>query len=56
MREHGIDFPDPTFEANGGARVRIGKGSGIDPDSPKFQEAQKACQRTMPGLEGGDEK
>ncbi len=56
MREHGIDFPDPTFEANGGARVRIGRGSGIDPESPKFREAQKACESTMPGPEGGDEK
>ncbi len=23
MREHGIDFPDPTFTADGSARVRI---------------------------------
>jgi hypothetical protein len=56
MREHGIDFPDPTFEANGGARVRIGRGSGIDPESPKFQEAQKACQSTMPGPDREDEQ
>jgi hypothetical protein len=47
MREHGIDFPDPTFDANGGAQVRI-KGKGLNPDSPKFQAAQKACQKTMP--------
>ena len=26
MREHGIDFPDPKFEPDGGARVKIGKG------------------------------
>src|SRR4051812_33842877 len=25
MRDHGIDFPDPQFDANGGARVKIGK-------------------------------
>src|SRR3954447_14610630 len=23
MREHGIDFPDPIFDENGGARVKI---------------------------------
>jgi hypothetical protein len=48
MREHGIDMPDPTFGANGEAQIRIGPGSGINPDSPKFQEAQKACESTMP--------
>ena len=25
MREHGIDFPDPQFDANGGAQIQIGK-------------------------------
>jgi hypothetical protein len=45
MREHGIDMPDPTFDSNGGATMRIGKGSGIDPNDPSFQRAQKACQK-----------
>jgi len=53
MREHGIDFPDPTFDENGGAQVRIRRGSGIDPESAKFQTAQKACESKMPQL-GGD--
>ena len=44
MREHGIDMPDPTFGENGRAQVRIGKGSGIDPESSKFEEAQDACR------------
>jgi len=49
MREHGIeDFPDPTFDENGGAQIRIDKRSGVNPESPKFQEAQKACESTMP--------
>ena len=49
MREHGIeDFPDPTFGENGGAQIRIGKGSGIDPEDPEFQEAQEACEELMP--------
>ncbi len=49
MREHGIEnFPDPTFGENGGAQIRIGKGSGIDPDDPDFKEAQEACADLMP--------
>jgi hypothetical protein len=52
MREHGINFPDPQFDANGGARVKIGKGSGIDPNSPKFQAAQKQCAEFMPKRDG----
>jgi len=55
MREHGIDFPDPTFGANGEARVRIGRGSGIDPESAKFKAAEKACESTMPKPPGGGE-
>ena len=48
MRSHGVpNFPDPTFQTgpNGGVGVgiRIGNNSGIDPNSPAFQEAQKAC-------------
>jgi len=55
MREHGIaNFPDPTFDENGGAQIRIGRGSGINPESPKFQAAQKECEKTMPELDGDD--
>jgi hypothetical protein len=43
MREHGIDFPDPTFGEDGDARIRIRPGSGVDPDDPDFREAQEAC-------------
>jgi hypothetical protein len=48
MRSHGVsNFPDPTFQTgpNGGVGVgiRIGNNSGIDPNSPAFQAAQKAC-------------
>jgi hypothetical protein len=58
MREHGIDFPDPQFDENGGARIKIGKG--LNPESAKFQAAQKACEKTMPkgpstATAGGDE-
>jgi hypothetical protein len=49
MREHGIDFPDPTFDAEGGARVRIGGGNGgkLEPDDPKFKAAEEACGDLM---------
>jgi hypothetical protein len=57
MRSHGVPkFPDPSF-SNGEVQLTIGRsGSGIDPRSPQFQEAQKACQRLAPGpkpLAGG---
>jgi hypothetical protein len=59
MRTHGVpSFPDPEFSHGGGAvRIRIGsarKGgpSGIDPSSPEFQTAQKACQSIMGGPKG----
>ena len=45
MRSHGVpNFPDPQFQSGpgGGIGVRIG-GAGINPNSPAFQAAQKAC-------------
>jgi hypothetical protein len=48
MREHGIDFPDPTFGENGQVKQRIG--GNIKPTDPKFQAAMKACGG---GLIGG---
>jgi hypothetical protein len=55
MRSHGVpNFPDPEFhQGGGGVRVRIGgKGSGIDPNSPQFKAAQKACRSDLPGPKG----
>jgi hypothetical protein len=52
MREHGIDFPDPTFGENGQATIRIGKGSGVDPDDLKFKKAQEECADKAPKLGG----
>lgn len=44
MRAHGLlSFPDPT--SNG---IRIGPNSGIDPRSPRYQAAQKACAKYSP--------
>jgi hypothetical protein len=62
MRTHGVpSFPDPEFlhsGGGGGVQIRLGgkKGgpSGIDPNSPQFQAAQKACQSFGPkGAPGG---
>lgn len=51
MRENGVpDFPDPMFDENGGAQIKIGKG--LDPEGPAFQKAMKACEKTMPGMRG----
>ncbi|MDX6473556.1 MAG: hypothetical protein QOK22_2372 [Gaiellaceae bacterium] len=49
MRSHGVPkFPDPQFSA-GSTRIKIG-GNGVDPRSPAFQAAQKACASALPGL------
>jgi hypothetical protein len=47
MRAQGITkFPDPTTKG-GGVGIHIG-GPGLDPNSPQFQAAAKACK--MPGF------
>jgi hypothetical protein len=53
MRSHGVpNFPDP--QVSGGAiGLRIGANSGINPRSPQFQAAQRACRNDMPGPKGG---
>jgi hypothetical protein len=54
MREHGIDMPDPQFDADGGGRFSIALGTlgggGIDPEDPAFQDAQEACSEEV-GME-----
>jgi len=45
MREHGVDMPDP--KPDGGLVLQAGPG----PESPKFKEAQQACQSLMPALD-----
>jgi hypothetical protein len=49
MRAHGIsDYPDPTSK---GIRISIRKGmpSDLDPNNPRLQSAEKACQHLAPG-------
>jgi hypothetical protein len=49
MRAHGIsDYPDPT---SNGIRIPVRKGmpSDLDPNNPRLQSAEKACQHLAPG-------
>jgi hypothetical protein len=60
MRSHGEpNFPDPKVSANS-VGFSLGPSSGISPQSPQFQAAQKACQSFLPGggraLSGGAKK
>ena len=48
MRDHGVDMPDPDFSGDG-AVIMQGPGS-INPDDPKFQEAQEACEGILGDL------
>jgi hypothetical protein len=42
MRTHGLpNYPDPTFSGNG--MTQRSGGPGMNPRSPAFQQAQKAC-------------
>ncbi|NDU77216.1 hypothetical protein GWI34_32025 [Actinomadura sp. DSM 109109] len=51
MRDNGIAaFPDP--QPDGGIEMRAGKGTGLDPRSRAFQDAQKACAKLSPGGRG----
>jgi hypothetical protein len=52
MRHHGVpNFPDPKFSSGGGGvrvTLKAGGAGGLDPSSPQFQAAQKACQSNLP--------
>jgi hypothetical protein len=48
MRTHGLpNFPDPTQSADD-ISLRLG-GPGLDPNSARFQAAQRACRPLAPG-------
>jgi hypothetical protein len=52
MRENGVpEFPDPV---DGRLQIRAQRGGALDPESPAFQSAQKACKSAEPpGLLNG---
>jgi hypothetical protein len=46
MRANGVpNFPDPSS----GGGIQVGPGSGLNPQSPAFQAAQKTCGKLLPG-------
>jgi len=46
MRAHGVPkFPDPKA----GGALSLGTKVDVDPNSPQFQVAQRACQKLVPG-------
>jgi hypothetical protein len=52
MRAHGVaDFPDPS--PNGGMQLHADAHSGLNPDNPVFQKAQKACEPILGNMRGG---
>jgi hypothetical protein len=51
MRKHGVpNFPDPTPGPGGGFGLNLKQT--VDPSSPQFQRAAKACGSTGPGGKG----
>jgi len=51
MRAHGIsDFPDPN--AQGGIALNPKPGGDLEPNNPRFQAANQACQHYQPGKGG----
>ncbi len=50
MREHGVEMPDPEFGEGGRGTVRM-RGN-VNPDDPKFREAEEACRDLRPQLGG----
>jgi hypothetical protein len=70
MRGHGVDMPDPKLAGNGGLTFQAGpggpksngsgpKGLGVNPDSPKFKSADRACNHFLgdrPGAGPGTEQ
>jgi hypothetical protein len=50
MRSHGLpDFPDPQQNGHGiSLSIHASKGSDLNPNSPQFQAAQRACRAYAP--------
>ncbi|HYY79712.1 MAG TPA: hypothetical protein VFD04_11080 [Actinomycetes bacterium] len=47
MRQHGVDMPDPKFDAGGGVTQEGPAGGGKGPEDPTFKAAQQACQHYL---------
>lgn len=57
MRDNGVDFPDPTVDADGSPSFAdaFGRGQdgGFDPTDTSFRDAMTACSDLMDGLQIG---
>jgi hypothetical protein len=52
MRTHGEpNFPEPVFQGHS-AKITLHPGSGVDPNSPQFAAAYKACKHLLPNNGG----
>jgi hypothetical protein len=52
MRGHGEpSFPEPVFQGHN-AQITVHPGSGVDPSSPQFAAATKACRHLLPNNGG----
>jgi hypothetical protein len=49
MRQHGMNMPDPKFDANG--RMAQQLPAGVGPDDPKFKAADQVCKQYAPSGE-----
>jgi hypothetical protein len=55
MRAHGVPgFPDPS--ASGNLQITSKGNSDLNPDSPAFQKARRACEDKLPNHGRGGEK
>jgi hypothetical protein len=63
MRGQGVDMPDPQLSGKGGLTFQAHSGTGnsngnsngkpgVNPDSPKFKAADKACHQYLGAVEG----
>jgi hypothetical protein len=57
MRDNGVDFPDPTVDANGNlsfaGAFQQAQSGGLNPSDTTFQTAMTACRSLMNGLSLG---
>lgn len=55
MRDKGYDFPDPTFNEDGGMMFQRGPGDDeLDPNDPQVQDDMNECQEAFEGVRPGD--
>jgi hypothetical protein len=48
MRQNGVNVPDPS-PSGGAIRIEGGKGQGLGPNDPAFQNADRTCRHLLPG-------